>query len=59
MYNYYKSPKGVNKYMQLIILTLYSCDMPVPYKQILISVHSVFPLVYVRVRLWGAWKLHP
>ena len=25
----------------------------------LISVHSVFPLVCVQVRQWGAWKLHP
>ena len=32
MYNYFKPPKGVNKYMQLIILTLYGCDMTVPYK---------------------------
>ena len=29
-----------------------------PTKQILISVHSMFPLVYVWVRQWGAWKLH-
>ena len=33
--------------------------MTVPYKQILISVHSMFPLVYIWVRQWGAWKLHP
>ena len=30
-----------------------------PTKQNLISVHSVFPSVYVQVRQWGAWKLHP
>ena len=30
-----------------------------PTKQNLISVHSVFPSVYVWVRQWGAWKLHP
>ena len=32
MYNYFTPLKGVNKYMKLIILTLYSCDMIVPYK---------------------------
>ena len=30
-----------------------------PVKQILISVQSVFPLVYIQVRQWEAWKLHP
>ena len=33
--------------------------MTVPYEQIFISVHSVFSLVYVQVRQWGAQKLHP
>ena len=28
-------------------------------KQIHSSVYSVFPSVYVWVRQWGAWKLHP
>ena len=32
--------------------------MTVPTKQNLISVHSLFPLVYVQVRKQGAWKLH-
>ena len=26
------SPKDTNKYTKLLILTLYSCDMTVPYK---------------------------
>ena len=30
-----------------------------PTKKNNISVHSVFLLVYVWVRQWGAWKLHP
>ena len=42
--------------MQLIILTLYGCDMMVPYKA---NTHSVFPSVYVWVRQQEAWKLHP
>ena len=29
-----------------------------PTKQILISICSVFPLVYVWMKDWGAWKLH-
>ena len=33
--------------------------MMLPYKQYLISVHSVFPSVYTWVRQWGAWKLLP
>ena len=30
-----------------------------PTKQSQISEHGVFPLVYVWVRQWGAWTLHP
>ena len=33
MYNFfYKSSEGFNKYVQLIMLTLYGCDRTVPYK---------------------------
>ena len=41
--------------MQLIIPTI----LWYPTKQNLISVLGVFPLVYVWVRQWEAWKLHP
>ena len=56
----YKSSKGVNKCTALIILTFVKLwHDSAPTKQILISVHGVFPSVYVWVRQRGAWKLHP
>ena len=36
----------------------FQCDGALKSK-IKISVHGLFPMVYVQVRQWGAWKLHP